>query len=763
MSEVKTETLDLPDDATPRPPRIKVVVHRLDCGLEDGESEARSIMADGFPVFSATDPTHSHFVPTRDIKYIVFGSVDDPTLEPDPGDRSTARKAILRFKDGEWIAAYIDQGVQPDGEGIAIKIRLAELQRLIPAVAASPSVLEMQFVDMWATSAPPGQPQRRRSDILAAAARQGRDLNKLANDFRDRLALIRDVGLTTGDTLAFSKAVRTHLDRFLLEDGISLNSQEKSALADIILRAAVGYGPLDSLLHDRSVSEIMVNGPDQVFIERRGVLTKADVRFADENQLLETIRRMVATTGRHIDGLNPMVDARLPDGSRVNAIIRPAAIHGAALTIRKFKDAVLGIDDLKHEGSLSPAMAEFLSAAVLGRMNILVSGGTGSGKTTALNVIARFIPHNQRVLTIEDAAELQIDHPHVIALEHRPANVEGKGELTIRQLLRNSLRMRPDRILVGEVRGSEALDMLQAMNTGHDGSMSTIHSNSARDALSRLETMVMMASIDIPFEAVRAQIASAVNLIVHQARMPDGRRKVAQIAEVVGYDSNGAILRDIFLLGMGTDLRLEYNATGYVPTALDKAAFYGVQVNQDLFDPAKSRYVPAGSDSMMPVVKDPLMSGQGKTENVVRQVVVVPFSSDRPGEAAARSAAAAGPPPAQTPEMQEEMRKLIDAARPAVAHPPAAAPAAPIDAPTTSFAPQAPSRPPMEYPAARGPAAPRELTTPMPAMYAPMGDGGHAQQALEAATAMARATTALGQLAAAPSGFCRIAATVTGE
>ena len=250
------------------------------------------------------------------------------------------------------------------------------------------------------------------------------------------------------------------------------------------------------------------------------------------------------------------------------------------------------MDDLTREGSLSPAMAEFLKAAVLGRMNILVSGGTGSGKTTTLNVIARFIPHNQRVITIEDAAELQIDHPHVIALEHRPPNVEGKGELTIRQLLRNSLRMRPDRILVGEVRGAEALDMLQAMNTGHDGSMSTIHSNSARDALSRLETMVMMASIDIPFEAVRAQIASAVNLIVHQARMPDGRRKVAQIAEVVGYDSNGAILRDIFLLGMGADLRLEYNATGYVPTSLDKAAFYGVQVDQDLFDPVKSRFVP---------------------------------------------------------------------------------------------------------------------------------------------------------------------------
>src|SRR5487761_595822 len=636
--------------------RRQVAVHRLDGGLERGESDARTLSADGFPIYTPPDLERARWIPARDIKYVVFGSLDDPDLEADPGDKSQARKAILRFRDGEWIAAYMDSGQPPDGAGLAVKIRLTERQRLIPAVAASPALLEMQFVDLWALSAAVTQPQRRRSDIVEAAAREGRDLGKLANDFRDRLALIRDVGLTTGDTLAFSRAVRSHLDRFLAEDGIDLNTQEKSALADIILRAAVGYGPLDSLLHDRSVSEIMVNGPDQVFIERRGVLSKADVRFEDENQLLETIRRMVATTGRHIDGLNPMVDARLPDGSRVNAIIRPAAIHGAALTIRKFKDAVLGMEDLTREGSLSPAMAEFLEAAVLGRMNILVSGGTGSGKTTTLNVIA---------------------------LEHRPPNVEGKGELTIRQLLRNSLRMRPDRILVGEVRGAEALDMLQAMNTGHDGSMSTIHSNSARDALSRLETMVMMASIEIPFEAVRAQIASAVNLIVHQARMPDGRRKVAQIAEVVGYDSNGAILRDIFLLGMGADLRLEYNATGYTPTSLDKAAFYGVQIDHDLFDPVKARYVPAGSDSMMPVINNPLMSGQrsGGGENVVRQVVVVPFSSDRPGDRQSQQTHTVQSTPstpastmASTPEMQEEMRKLIDAARSAVADLQAAAP-----------------------------------------------------------------------------------------
>ena len=796
MSEVRTTSPEIPEqtpaenaEAMPVPAsngapapaaravRFKVSVHRLDGGLEEGDSDVRTLSRDGYPIYNPADAERPRLIPARDIKYVVFGSVEDPNLEADPDEKSPSRKAILRFRDGEWIAAYIDPGERADAEGVAIKIRLTERQRVIPALAASAALLETQYVDMWAPTTPTAQPQRRRSDIVEAAARQGRDLGKLANEFRDRLALIRDVGLTTGDTLAFSRAVRTHLDRFLADDGINLNSQEKSALADIILRAAVGYGPLDGLLHDRSVSEIMVNGPDQVFIERRGVLTKADVRFEDENQLLETIRRMVATTGRHIDGLNPMVDARLPDGSRVNAIIRPAAIHGAALTIRKFKDAVLGMEDLTREGSLSPAMAEFLEAAVLGRMNILVSGGTGSGKTTTLNVVARFIPHNQRVITIEDAAELQIDHPHVIALEHRPPNVEGKGELTIRQLLRNSLRMRPDRILVGEVRGAEALDMLQAMNTGHDGSMSTIHSNSARDALSRLETMVMMASIDIPFEAVRAQIASAVNLIVHQARMPDGRRKIAQIAEVVGYDANGAILRDIFLLGMGADLRLEYNATGYVPTSLDKAAFYGVQVNQDLFDPVKSRFVPAGSDSMMPVVKDPLMSAQrGGGENVVRQVVVVPFSSDRPGDAKPQqqthTVQASPTQPASTmastPEMQEEMRKLIDAARSAVADLQAAAPSQqqgpPAVVPVSSS--EQPQPGPQVYAGPPPPAFTPQVVHPQEPDESPeegLADSqsnAAASQALQAATAMARATTALGNLAAANSGYVGMLPTV---
>src|SRR4029077_4086536 len=278
-----------PPPYEPRTGRVPVTVHRMDGGLEVGESEARAISAAGYPIFTPPDADRPRLIPLNDIKYIVIGSVEDPTLEADPGDKSPPRKAILRFRDGEWIPVYMDPSQANDGVGLAVKMRLTERQRVIPAVASSRALLEMQFVDLWSTAPEPSTPQRRRSDIEQAAARQGKDLHKLADDFRDRLALVRDAGLTTGDTLAFSRAVRTYLDRFLAEDGVVLTAAEKSALADIILRAAVGYGPLDPLLHDRSVSEIMVNGPDQVFIERRGVLTKSEVRFDDENQLLETI------------------------------------------------------------------------------------------------------------------------------------------------------------------------------------------------------------------------------------------------------------------------------------------------------------------------------------------------------------------------------------------------------------------------------------------------------------------------------------------
>jgi pilus assembly protein CpaF len=650
---------------------MEVTVHLLGGQVMEGSSPSDVITRRGFPFVPVGGDGQVSWVPIANLKYVVFGN----RYEPDPGDSDTERKALLSFRDGETIQAYLSMLPGAEAEGFLIRMRLPDTELVAHAVVCAQALLELRFVDRWGVGLNQwtSMPRRRRSDrspeLGPAKLGEGQSrIMQLASHYRDQLSLIKDTDLATGDQETFTRAIRVHLDRMLEEDGLQLTGSERNELLEAIVKTAVGYGPLDRLIHDPAISEIMVNGPNDVFIERDGVLMKSDASFDDEGQLLETIRRMIAITGRHIDELSPMVDARLPDGSRVNAIIRPASIHGPSLTIRKFRDFVMDVDDLLREGSLSPAMADFLRACVLGRMNVLVSGGTSSGKTTTLNVLSSYIPHNQRVITIEDAAELQIAHPHVISLEHRPPNVEGKGELTIRQLVRNSLRMRPDRILVGEVRGGEALDMLQAMNTGHDGSMSTIHSNSARDALSRLETMVMMASLDLPYEAVRAQIASAINLLVHQARMPDGRRKIVQIAEVLGYNANGPILQDIFVLGMGADFHLEFNATGYVPRLLDKAAFYGVQVPERLFDPEFARYIPAGSESMMPVTKDPLVVGDERRSDMVREVVVVPFSSNRapldmavPGQSAPSARAdSAG---ATAPELVADVAEMIAAAR----------------------------------------------------------------------------------------------------
>jgi pilus assembly protein CpaF len=616
----------------------EVTVHLLGGQVIDGHSDVAAISRRGFPIQTNGPGSDATWVPVANLKYIVLGTA----LEPDPGESEIERKALLSFRDGDTIQAYLAGFPGSTQEGFPVRMRVPDTEFVSSVLCCSESLLEIRFVDRWGVGLTQwtAAPRRRRTDrtpILGGGTKddsqRGSRVTQLAAHYRDRLSLIRDSDLSSGDQESFTRSVRLHIDNMLEDDQLTLTLSERTELIDQILLQAVGYGPLDHLLHDPAVSEIMVNGADDVYVERDGMLMKAEARFQDEGQLLETIRRMIAVTGRHIDELSPMVDARLPDGSRINAIIRPAALRGPSLTIRKFRDFVMDIDDLLREGSLSPAMADFLRACVLGRMNILVSGGTGSGKTTSLNVMASYIPENQRVVTIEDAAELQIQHPHVVSLEHRPPNVEGKGELTIRQLVRNSLRMRPDRILVGEVRGGEALDMLQAMNTGHDGSMSTIHSNSARDALSRLETMVMMASIDLPYEAVRAQIGSAINLLVHQARMPDGRRKIVQVAEVLGYNADGPVLRDVYVLGMGADLHLEYNATGYVPKLLDKAAFYGVQVPDRLFDPEFARYIPAGADSMMPVIKDPILEEETRRRtgsgDIVREVVVVPFSSNQ--------------------------------------------------------------------------------------------------------------------------------------
>jgi pilus assembly protein CpaF len=323
-------------------------------------------------------------------------------------------------------------------------------------------------------------------------------------------------------------------------------SLDRERLIEDVLDEALGLGPLEGLLADDTIGEIMVNGAHEIYVERAGLIEHCAVTFTDDEAVRSAIERIVAPVGRRIDESSPMVDARLPDGSRVNAVIPPLALRGPAITIRRFNRRLFSPEDLVAIGSMSAPMLEFLRLCVVHRRNIVVSGGTGSGKTTLLNLLSNLVPRGERIITIEDAAELRLAHPHLVALEARPPNVEGRGEVTIRDLVRNALRMRPDRIVVGECRGGEALDMLQAMNTGHDGSLTTVHANTARDVLSRLETMVLMAGVDMPVAAIREQVASAVDLVVHQARLPDGRRRIVEIAELTGMEGSRVLMQPLF-------------------------------------------------------------------------------------------------------------------------------------------------------------------------------------------------------------------------
>ena len=385
--------------------------------------------------------------------------------------------------------------------------------------------------------------------------------------------------------------VHQNLRDLLDEEETGLSAQEKLLIVRQIGDSVLGLGPLEPFLRDPEVTEVMANGFDSIYVERAGKLYWTGAKFHDEAQLRRTIDKIVAKVGRRIDESSPYCDARLPDGSRVNAIIPPLAVDGPALTIRKFAVDPYQAEDLIGFGTMTHQVVELLDACVRGRINILVSGGTGAGKTTTLNVLSSFLPEDERIITIEDAAELRLQQPHIVRLEARPPNIEGRGEVAIRDLVRNALRMRPDRIVVGEVRGGEALDMMQAMNTGHDGSISTIHCNSPRDALARLETMCLMAGMEIGIRAIREQISSALQLIVHQARMKDGSRRITHVTEIVGMEGDVITLQDLFLFDYGAGLDAEgrflggLKATGLRPHFFERLQERGIVVPPDIFAP----------------------------------------------------------------------------------------------------------------------------------------------------------------------------------
>lgn len=401
----------------------------------------------------------------------------------------------------------------------------------------------------------------------------------------DKLDLSR-VSDLAGETLR--REIRLVVERLCDTENPLLNRMERERLIDEVLDETFGFGPLEMLLKDPTISDILVNGPFKVWVERRGKLEKTDVKFRDNDHLLQIIDRIVSKVGRRVDETSPMVDARLPDGSRVNAIIPPLALDGPSLSIRRFGANPLKLEDLLNFKAFTPEMAMVLEACIKARLNVVISGGTGCGKTTLLNTLSSFIPHDERVITIEDAAELQLQQDHVVRLETRPPNIEGKGAVQTRDLVKNALRMRPERIIIGECRGAEALDMLQAMNTGHAGSMTTLHANTPRDAQARLETMIMMAGLDLPIKAMRQQISSAVDVIIQANRLQGGPRKLTSITEVLGMEQDMIIMQDIFRykqLGIDANGRAygQFEATGVRPTFVQRLEASGIKLPSNLF------------------------------------------------------------------------------------------------------------------------------------------------------------------------------------
>jgi pilus assembly protein CpaF len=415
------------------------------------------------------------------------------------------------------------------------------------------------------------------------------------NSYMDLKARVQNKLITEMDSQAMDVSrkaeVRTHIEELfnaiLADESMVLSRAERHSLFEAIVAEILGFGPLEPLLADDTITEIMVNGPKNVFIEQKGMLTRANVSFENDEHVLRIIDRIVAPLGRRIDESSPLVDARLPDGSRVNAVIRPLALCGPTITIRKFSKKPLTVEDLIRFGSMTKEISEFLRACIIARLNIVVAGGTGSGKTTLLNVLSSFIPNDERIVTVENAAELQLRQEHVVTLESRPANIEGKGAITIQDLVVNCLRMRPDRIVVGECRSGEALDMLQAMNTGHDGSLTTLHANTPRDALSRLEVMCLMSGMDLPVRAIREQVASAVDMICQQNRLRDGSRKIEKITEVQGMEGEIITMSDIFEFEQtgieGGKIIGRIRPTGLRPKFIDRIEAAGIHLPPSVF------------------------------------------------------------------------------------------------------------------------------------------------------------------------------------
>lgn len=423
-------------------------------------------------------------------------------------------------------------------------------------------------------------------------------LGDLARHYRDRLLKETNLEqLTRLPRESLRARIETLVSQMMQEEGQLISYEDRLGLISSILDETVGYGPLEPLFHNPSITEIMVNGPNEVYIEVEGqpdLQLRTDITFNNEQHILNIIDRIIAPLGRRIDESSPMVDARLPDGSRVNAVIRPLAVDGPLLTIRRFAKEPYTIEKLQSNLTLTSEMAKFLETCVKAKLNILVSGGTGSGKTTTLNVLSSFIPGKERIVTIEDAAELRFfeHHPHVVRLEARPPNIEGKGEITIRQLVHNALRMRPNRIVVGEVRGPEALDMLQAMNTGHEGSLTTIHANSTKDAFSRLETMVLQAGLELPLHAIRSQVIGALNIVLQQDRMVDNTRRIVTISEIQGVEDGEILLKDVFKFtqtGITPAGKVTgyFSATGFKPKCIERFRAFGLELSPGLFDPQK--------------------------------------------------------------------------------------------------------------------------------------------------------------------------------